>query len=144
VQVVSLENAEPKVKENTMETTKSNTTPLVPAIWNKETEASVKQYVAAGASVPKALMKSAPKGFVAGLRATRKAELVKDTSKLLGGFTDRGFKIEALSNIKTLKSGVQTVTMRLATPKPTSALTMAEFAASIGTTVEEIAETFKK
>jgi hypothetical protein len=88
-------------------------------------------------------MKASPKGFVAGLRATRKAELVKDTSKLLGGFTDRGFKIEALSAIKTLKNGVQQVTMKLATPKPTSALTMAEFAASIGTTVEEIQATFK-
>ena len=88
--------------------------------------------------MPKALMKAAPNGFVAGLRVERKAELVKDTSKLLGGFTDRGFKIEALSEIKTLKSGVQQVTMRLATPKPTAAMTVSEFAAAEGVSVEDI------
>ena len=127
-----------------MKTETTIATPSAVVVWNGNTEKQVRDYINSGASVPKGLMKAAPKGFVAGLRGERKAGLIKDTSKLLGGFTDRGFKIEALSGIKTLKSGVQTVTMRLATPKPTSALTMAEFAASCGTSVEAIMETFAK
>jgi hypothetical protein len=41
-------------------------------VWNAEAEAKVRAIVASGASVPKALFKAAPIGFVAGLRAARK------------------------------------------------------------------------
>ena len=122
----------------TMEKTTNNAPVTALVIWTKEMASEVRAIVNSGASVPKGMMKAAPKGFVAELRTERKAGLVKDTSKLLGGFTDRGFKIEALSAIKTLKNGVQSVTMRLATPKPTSALTVAEFAASEGVSIEDI------
>ena len=113
-------------------------------VWNKDSESQVRQFVSSGASVPKALMKSAPKGFVQGLRATRKAFLMANTAQLLGGFTDKGYQIVSASAIKTLKNGVEQVTLRLATPKPTSNMTMAEFAKSFGTTVEEITATFGK
>jgi predicted transcriptional regulator len=56
----------------------------------------------------------------------------------VGGFLDRGFKIEALSAIKTLKSGVQTVTLRMATAKPEAAKTVAEIAGEMGMSVAEV------
>lgn len=126
----------------TQETTTA--TPAALVIWNGNTEKQVRDYVNSGASVPKGLMKAAPKGFVAGLRSTRKAELIKQTPVLLGGFQRDGFRIESLGDIKTLKDGSKSVTMKLKTAKPTSALSMAEFAAQCGTTVEAIMETFAK
>jgi hypothetical protein len=119
-----------------MEATTNANTAVV--LWNADSEKTVKALIASGASVPKGLMKAAPKGYVAGLRADRKAGLRKETSSLVGGFLDRGFKIEALSAIKTLKSGVQTVTLRMATAKPEAAKTVAEIAGEMGMSVAEV------
>lgn len=125
-----------------METATTTTTAVI--VWNDAQAKAVRDFVTAGLSVPKSLMKAAPAGFVNGLRATRKAELIKETPVLLGGFQRDGFRIEALSAIKTLKTGVKQVTLKLATAKPTSALTLAEFAESMGVSVDEIQQTFGK
>jgi hypothetical protein len=45
----------------------SNTTNAV-VVWDATVEQQVKNFIASGASVPKGLMKLAPKGYVAGLR----------------------------------------------------------------------------
>lgn len=107
-------------------------------LWNEATEAQVRAFIASGASVPKGLMKVAPKAFVAELRATRKAELQKNTASLLGGFTDKGFKIVSATPIETQKSGVQIVTLKLATPKPTAKMTLEEYATQNDMTVADV------
>lgn len=107
-------------------------------VWNTDAEAQVRAFIASGASVPKGLMKVAPKAFVAELRATRKAELKKNTAALLGSFTDKGFKIVGATPIETQKSGVQVITLKLATPKPTAKMTLEEYAAQNDMTVADV------
>jgi hypothetical protein len=121
-----------------------NNTPATPAtatalvVWNDETAANVRALVKTGASVPKGLYKAAPKGFIAELREVRKHELITNSTAILGGFADKGFKLTSLTPIKTLKNGVQQVTLKLATPKPTAKMTLEEYASQEGTTVGDV------
>lgn len=128
--------------KSTMKTLATATTPATPplavTLWTGDMDAELRKIVSSGASVSKAMMKAAPKGLVLELRGERREHLSKNTASLLGGFTDRGFTIVSATPIKTLKNGVEQVTLRLATPKPTSAMTIAEFAKSAGKTVAEI------
>jgi hypothetical protein len=123
-----------------METTNTTPTQATTAliVWNAQTEAQVRTAISTGNSVSKALFAAAPKGFIKGLREIRSKQLQAQSSELLGGFQDRGFKIVAATAVKELKDGRQTVTLRLSTGKATKAMTMAEYAESVGMTVDEV------
>jgi hypothetical protein len=65
-------------------------------VWNAQTEAKVRAIVNAGASVPKAMFKAAPKGFVAGLREARR----KRHEKVDGNQTRLGKRVLLIKNEK--------------------------------------------
>ena len=122
------------------EATNTNTAVVV---WNAEVEQAVRDTINSGASVPKAVAACAPKGFISGLRTARATALSKESGKILGQLQQNGFRLSALSAIKTLKSGVQRVSVTLSTPKPTSNMTIAEYAAANGKTVEQMLAALK-
>jgi hypothetical protein len=111
--------------------TQNNTTTAV-AVWNDTTRATVEQLVNSGASVPKELYAVAPKGFVKGLRNVRKADLKKNSSFLISQLTEKGFKLAGMTEVKTLKSGVQTVSLKMETGVPTRKLTAQELQETFG------------
>ncbi len=120
----------------------ANTTTAV-TVWGKAQADEVAAIIAAGKSVPKALATLAPKGHIPALRATRRAGLTANSAFLTAQLAEKNFRVYDMKASKTLKNGVveQQVTFR--TPQPTSSMTMAEYAAVTGISVEKLTEAAK-
>jgi hypothetical protein len=84
-------------------TTETPTVALVQ--WNGEAENTVKRMIQAGESVPKALVLSAPKGYISGLRSQRRSFLMQNSARLQGEIQQRGFVICGQKPVRTDRHG---------------------------------------
>ncbi len=82
----------------TVETPAATTTAVT--VWNAESEQLCKKLIAEGRSVPGAIAKSAPKGFLAELRRERRATIMSNSEALLGQLSKKGFKLHDMKDEK--------------------------------------------
>jgi hypothetical protein len=93
------------------QTTNNNTAVIV---WNAQTEEQVRSIVSKGGQLSKALYTAAPKGFVKGLRDSRKTTLKGNSTFILSQLTEKGYKVVAINEEpKMLKNGTEQICVKL-------------------------------
>jgi hypothetical protein len=125
-----------------------STTTTAITIWNDQAQATVRELINAGRSVPAALVQLSPKGFVSGLRAKRTQGLRANSNVIIAQLESQGYRLEGMDGAwnaetksfdanKTRRNGDEVCTLKLVkSAKP--AITKEDALAALGLTQADV------